>query len=259
MTMPDLPDDWASTRDTLQAYAQALTALPRAAGTPDDRWGHVAMSIGSKGISTAPTPLADGTDLVGMMDLTTHEVIIVAGDDTERIDMKTGPSSQSVGDAMLAVASRHGSDIGADRDRFGTSAGLFYEANHAEAFLAAAKFAAAALEEMNTSIPGEVAGPHLWPHGFDIATEWYSPLLITGDDSTASAQIAVGFYPSNESYFYANPWPYEDRWGEQPPVEGSTWHLEGWQGAVLPPNDLSRADIVAFGSAVHDLARDSLS
>lgn len=257
--MPQLPEDWADTRATLQAYSHALTAIPRAASTPDDRWDHVSMTVNSAGLVTAPAPLADGEDLVGTIDLTTHEIVITAGDDIRRFDITTGPSSRSIGDSMLSVAANHGSDIDAETDRFGSSDELPYDTDHAAAFLAAASFAVTAFEEMNASVSGEIAGPHLWPHGFDIATEWYSSKMVPYGDSEASAQIAVGFYPANESYFYANPWPYEESWGEQPPVEGSSWHLDGWQGAVLPPGGLTKADIKAFGTALHYLARDSLS
>ncbi len=257
--MPALPDDWADTRATLQAYGQALTAIPRAAGTQDDRWGHVSMTINATGLTTAQTSLSDGSDLVGVIDLTTHEIVITAGDDTQRIDISSGPSSRSVGEAMVAVAAEHGTNIDADTDRFGGTDDLPYDPTHATAFLAAALYVVAAFEELNSSVPGEVAGPHLWPHGFDIATEWYSHKLVSHGDSEASAQIAVGFYPANDSYFYANPFPFEESWSESPLVSGSTWHLDGWQGAVLPPEQVSRATIVAFGTAVHDLARETLS
>lgn len=259
MTMPQLPADWEDTRTTLQAYAQALTAIPRAAGTPDDRWNHVAMTVDLNGLVTAPTPLADGTELTGTIDLVTNDVVFVAGDDVERIDIGGGPSSLSIGEAMLAVAARHGSDIEADRDRFGNSNPLPYNAEDASAFFASVSYVDAAFQEMNASLTGEIDGPHLWPHGFDIVTEWYSDKQVPFGDGEASAQIAVGFYPANESYFYANPWPYEESWGETPPFEGSSWHLEGWQGAVIPPSGMTTDDIVGFGKSVHDLAKDALS
>ncbi len=258
MTLPSLPEDWESTRTTLQAYGQALTAIPRAAGTPDDRWTHVAMQVGSNGLRTAQTPLADGTELVASIDLTRHQIVITAGEDVEQLDIIPGPSPASVGELMLAVASRHGSEIDVDRERFGGSDPLPYDAGHAEAFRAAATYVAHAFRKMNESVPGEVTGPHLWPHGFDIATEWYSTKRVPHGESDASAQIAVGFYPAGESYFYANPWPFEDAWGDKPPVEGATWHLDGWQGAVLDPGGVDEADIVAFGAAVHELAREAL-
>jgi hypothetical protein len=217
------------------------------------------MTIDSVGLVSAPTPLADGSDLVATIDLIAHEIVISAGDDVERIDISGGPSPLSIGEALLAAASRHGSDIDADKERFSNSEQLSYDSDHASAFFAAATYASAAFEEMNASIPGEIDGPHLWPHGFDIVTEWYSTKMVPYGDSEARAQIAVGFYPANESYFYANPWPYEESWGEVPPYEGSTWHLEGWQGVVIPPVGMSRSDIVAFGTSVHNLAREALS
>jgi hypothetical protein len=259
MTMPQLPADWEDTRTTLQAYAQALTAFPRAAGTPDDRWNHVAMKVNTFGLVTAATPLADGTELIGTIDFVTDEVEIAAGDDVHRIDMTTGPSSLSVGEAMLAAAARHGSDIEIDRDRLGGTDQLPYNSADAEAFFASISYVNAALEEMNASLSGEIDGPHLWPHGFDIVTEWYSTRKVPYGDSEAAAQIAVGFYPANESYFYANPWPYEEAWGEEPPFGGSTWHLEGWQGVVIPPDGMTTEAIAGFGASVHDLAKASLS
>lgn len=259
MTMPDLPADWASTRSTLQAYGQAITALPRAAGVPDGRWSHVSMTVSPTGLVSAPTPLGDGTELVGMIDLSSHEIVLSAGDHTMRTEIISGPSSRSIGEAMISMASQHGSDIEVETDRFGGSDELPYDADHATAFHAAALVAVAAFEEMNLSVPGETTGPHLWPHGFDIATEWYSANMVPHGDGEASAQIAVGFYPSNDSYFYANPWPFEESWAESVPVEGGSWHIEDWQGLVLPAKDLSKADIVALGTAVHQLARDTLS
>ncbi|MEN8041566.1 MAG: DUF5996 family protein, partial [Actinomycetota bacterium] len=257
--MPKLPDDWQDTRSTLQAYGQALTAFPRAAGIADDRWTHVAMGVTSTGLVASPTPLADGEELTTSIDLVEHRIVVQAGEDVEHLDISGGPSPADIGNAILAIADKHGSTIDVDPDRIAGSETLPYDREHAERFLAAATYAANAFGEMNGAVSGEVTGPHLWPHGFDIATEWYSDKLVPYGDSEAPAQIAVGFYPANESYFYANPWPFEDAWAEKPPVEGSTWHLDGWQGAVLDPEGVDGADIVAFGSSVHELARDSLS
>ncbi|MDK1019601.1 MAG: DUF5996 family protein [Actinomycetota bacterium] len=258
MLMPQLPDEWDETRGTLQAYSQALTALPRAAGDPNDRWTHVAMRVAPNGLVTAPTRLADGEDLIGIIDLAVHEVILQVGDDVDRIDMTEGPSASTIGEAALTIAARHGSTIEVDRERFAGSDAREYEPGHARAFLSAATFVSGAFSEMNASVPGEVTGPHLWPHGFDIATEWFSPMRVPFGESEASAQIAVGWYPQGDGYFYANPWPFQDAWGETPVLDGTDWHLDGWQGAVLDSAGVTRSEIVAFGLAVHDLARERL-
>lgn len=259
MSLPAFSGDWEQTRTTLQAHSQALTAIPRAAAAADDRWAHVAMQIGSDGLTTVPTPLSDGSSLVGTIDLVGHRIVISSGDDIEEIALEPGPSSVLIGDMMLAVASRHETEITVDRSRFGTIDDLRYDAAHAEQFLAAAVFVRDALSEMNDSVVGEVTGPHLWPHGFDIATEWYSERTFPLGDTSAPGQIAVGFYPAGEPYFYANPWPFEDEWSKHPPTGTATWHLEDWQGAVLEAGAVETSDIVSFGLAVHALAHGSLA
>ena len=259
MTMPQLPVDWEATRATLQAYSQALTAIPRAAGIPDDRWTHVALKIVPNGLKAAPTPLADGSSLVATIDLVSHEVVFEAGDDVERIDLRFGPAPVAIGEAIVAFAARHGSTIDADRERFADTETRTYVSDHGAAFLSTAVFVDSAFCELNESVPGEVTGPHLWPHGFDIATEWFSPVRVPHGDSEASAQIAVGWYPAGDGYFYANPWPFQEAWGETPVLEGARWHLDGWQGAVIDSAGVDHAKLVAFGRAVHDLAREALS
>lgn len=259
MTMPRLPNEWDPTRTTLQAYSQALSAFPRAAGVADDRWTHVAMTIVSNGLVATEVPLSDGLGMVTTIDLVKHEILVEAGSDVERIDLLDGPSVSSVGASVLGFAERHGTVIEADTDRFSGTDTLVYVPEHAEVFLAAAKYVDAAFRLMNASLTGEVTGPHLWPHGFDIATEWYSPVRVPSGDGDASAQIAVGWYPADDGYFYANPWPFTEAWSDEPVIEGSTWHLENWQGAVVDADGIERSHIVAFGLAVHELARESLT
>lgn len=259
MTMPQLPSEWEPTRATLQAYGRALTAFPRAAGVANDRWTHVAMTIDSSGLRSAAVPLSDGSELITRMDLVTHEIVLEAASDVERISLLNGPSPSSIGDAVLAFAANHGTTIDVDADRFSGRETLEYRAEHAAAFLEAATFVADAFRTMNRSIDGEVTGPHVWPHGFDIATEWFSPVKVPYGDDEASAQIAIGWYPAAGGYFYANPWPFDESWSATPVYEGSTWHLEDWQGAVLPADLADKVSIVAFGKAVHDLAAPSLS
>jgi len=221
------------------------------------------MDIDDSGLVAAPTPLADGTELVSTIDLRAHEIVITAGDTVERIDMTTGPSPQSVGEAVLRVASSHGSTINADAARYEDESVQEYDADHAAAFLAVATSVVEALDAINASVPGEVTGPHLWPHGFDIATEWYSDKMVDYDGTPTSAQIAVGWYPTGDAYFFANPWPFEDSLVETELPHGAIWNTEGWYGAKLNVADVDPASgvetVVSLGNAVHAAARDSLA
>ncbi|MCL1595001.1 MAG: hypothetical protein M3132_11685, partial [Actinomycetia bacterium] len=103
MSIEQLPGDWEPTRVTLQRYAHAVTAFPRAGAPSHPRWAQVAMDFDSHGLLAAGVPLADGTELVSRIDLKTHEVVITAGDTIETIDMTSGPSPRSVGSKILEV------------------------------------------------------------------------------------------------------------------------------------------------------------
>ncbi|MCL1597550.1 MAG: DUF5996 family protein [Actinomycetia bacterium] len=262
MSIESLPQDWGATRETLQRYAHALTALPRAGAPAHPRWAHVAMGIGPRGLLTTSTPMADGTELVSMLDLVENEIIVTAGDTRHVIDMSAGPSPKSVGDAVAAVATAHGSSIDVDEDRYSDDSEQEYDAAHAAAFLAVASSVVVAFDEINASVEGEITGPHLWPHGFDIATEWYSPKIVDYEGTPTNAQIAIGWYPAGEAYLYANPWPFDDGFTAAELPEGAVWNTEGWFGAKIAVSDLDRDSahqtVVAFGTRVHETAHGAL-
>lgn len=263
MTIEQLPTAWEPTRETLQKYAHAVTALPRAGATADPRWAHVAMDLDESGFVTIPVPLDDGTDLVSRIDLVNHQIVISAGDTSESIDLTAGPSPKGVGERILAVSVAHGSDIDVDTERYADGGMQTYDRRHAEAFWGVASSVAEAFTAINESIEGEITGPHLWPHGFDIATEWYSPKVVEYAGTRASAQIGVGWYPAGEAYFYANPWPFEDSWADVELPGGAVWNTQGWYGAKLVVADINSDSgietVVELGTVVHDTSRASLS
>ena len=263
MSITTLPAGWEPTRATLQKYAHAITALPRASAPAHPRWSQVALDIAPDGLVSAATPLADGSELVSTIDLSDHQIVITAGDSTKVFDLAAGPSPLEVGDAIVSMAAEHGSSIDVDVSRYADSDTQEYERAHGSAFVDVAASVAEAFETINADIDGEVTGPHLWPHGFDVATEWFSDMVVDYDGVPTSAQIAIGWYPAGDAYFYANPWPFDDAWTAAPLPEGAIWNTEGWYGALLAmadvPQDRAKERVVALGTAVHDAAHDALS
>jgi hypothetical protein len=263
MQMPQISPTWEPTRLTLQKYAQALTAAPRSAAEPSDRWTHVSMHPAPNGFSTVPIALGDGTTLVSTIDVENHQIVIAAGSDSRTIDLRTGPSPLSVGETVAAIASEHGTDVNADTSRYEDAEAQTYDPADATSWLENSRWLVDTIAAINTAVSGEVTGPHMWPHGFDVATEWFSAKTVDFNGTETSAQIAIGFYPAGDAYFYMNPWPFDESWADTDLPGAATWHTEGWQGAKLMASDLgddSDSDVVvALAAAVHDLARDSLS
>lgn len=259
MGIAPLPPGWDITRGTLQRYSHALTAFPRAGAPQQPRWHHVAMEPTDRGLRAAPTPLADGTELTSEIDLVDHRIVARAGDDEVTIALGEGKSPVAVAEAIGELAERHGSIFDIDPDRVNDTTDQTYDPAHGSAFLVAARAAVEAMTALNAGLDGEVAGPHLWPHGFDIATEWYSERTVDYDGGDANAQIAMGWYPIEDAYLYVNPWPFEDSFAEQDLPGGASWHRSTWEGAKRDvTSEISVADATALARRIHDIAADSL-
>ncbi|HSJ71039.1 MAG TPA: DUF5996 family protein [Acidimicrobiia bacterium] len=261
MQISDLPEQWEETRSSLQKYAQALTAFPRAGAPPEPRWGHVAMIPTPSGFAASPTPLIDGSELTSRLDLDDHLIRVNAGTDELVVPLTEGWAPTRLATAIQRLASQRGTEVAIDDERVSDTEVQPYDRAAGAAFAASAHAAIEAMIRVNTAIRGEIAGPHLWPHGFDIATEWFSPKVVDYEGSDANAQIAMGWYPARSSYLYVNPWPFDETFAAIPLPAGAVWHRDGWHGAKLDiPADgsVSVEDAVALGLAVHAIAGEAL-
>lgn len=259
MEIAPLPAGWDTTRSTLQKYAHALTAFPRAVAPSDPRWTHVSMNPSDSGLVAASVPLGAGTTLESELDLVEHRIVVRAGGDRIEVSIAEGPSPVAVAEQIAALAAEQGSLIPIDRQRVSDTAGLRYDAEHAAAFLASTRAVVAAMEALNETLTGETTGPHLWPHGFDVATEWYSDSLVDHDEIKANAQIAMGWYPTEQAYLYVNPWPFDDTFTAADLPNGAVWHTDGWYGAMQEITEpVAIEEATALGRAVHDIAGDRL-
>jgi hypothetical protein len=261
MRLEALPEPWLDTRETLQRYAMAMTAFPRAGAEKHPHWSHVAMDPIPGGFTAMATPLADGATLGSILDLHRHRIIVTAGEHSLVFDLTTGPSPRSIGTGMLGLVDRHGGGIAVDEGMFAETSRQTYDAHLTTAFITAAEVAVAALDEVNDDLEGEVHGPHLWPHGFDVATEWISPTIVDDGESTAHAQITTGWYPGAESYVYVNPWPFSETFTSIELPHGASWNTDGWFGAKLAvPREggLSTGAIADVARSVHHRTARSL-
>lgn len=261
MSLPPLPSDWEPTRLSLQKYAQAISAAPRAGADPDPRWSHVSLHPvrtpgGIEAFTSAPVPLDEGAQLVSTFDVLAGSVVVAAGDDFETFVLADGPSPKSIGAAIEGLLRSHGATIDVDSDRYADDNTQRYTEAHAFAWFENTAWVTSVLDELNAGLDGETSGPHIWPHGFDVATEWFGTRVV--DDEGSNAQIAVGFYPAGDPYFYANPWPFNDAWVNETPPHGAVWNTEGWFGVKLDATALTgkndRGAVLDVARFVHAIA-----
>ncbi len=195
MILPPLPDPLTPTLDALHGFAKVLGAVVREHAPPRPHWWHLGLVVRPDGLATVPVPLPGGGAMAVRLDPA-----------AARVDARS-----SRGDA-LSVDLRGATpvDLAAELAQFDEECGLGPELDRsripegavdpdwdvAAAYMAVLVDVAEALERRR-SVLGAAAGPLVvWPHGFDLAFEWFGTRQVPGDDGEpAPAQLNLGFSP----------------------------------------------------------------
>lgn len=261
------------TRQTLQLYSRVVAAVPRTYGKFHPRWWHVSLKVQPDGLITDPVALPDGGGLRLKMDLAAHQIVLMAsGERVAAFGMAEGTSSSAMGDKVLDEVARLGLKGEVDRARFENPEPRAYDTDMVGNFITALLSADRIFKEHRSTLPGEPGPVQLWPHGFDLAFEWFGTRVEVyeegGERQESPAQLNLGFFPGSpetEPYFYSNPWPFEgDELLDQALPEGASWHTNGWQGTILP-YDALEADpeaeqrLLAYAKRVYELSAPTLT
>ncbi len=249
MTVTPFPAAWKGTRGVLHSYVRAAGSLARDHAAPEPFWGHRGLRVGTDGLAAAPVPLGDGRDAVVRLDLAGGVAALVVGESEVRWRLEeTAPAALAAG--LAAEASRHGVTAAIPEGLGGdTLAGLLGDA---ATFWSILRSASDALDAAAAPLPGWAAPQRFWPHGFDLSLVWFGGEgPPTGAAADAASRITIGFDPTTEPYFYANPWPFHARYTECTLPEGASWHTAGWHGTILPHEGATAASLTGLVAAVH--------
>lgn len=266
---PTLPDDWEATRATLHAYAHGVGAIARVHGIAHPKWWHISLKVNPGGLRTESIPLPDGGTVDLRMDLRHHHVVLEASSgDSTTISMTEGLTGTEFGDRVAAAASALGLAGDYDRAKFENDEPRDYSPAAAETFFDALVNVETTMQRHRATLGSNVGPIQVWPHGFDLAFEWYGTRVEVheeeGEKNEIPSQLNFGFYPAGRAYFYSNPWPFEkDALMEVPLPSGAKWTTEGFEGSILYYDQLAgdpeAADkLLAYAKAVHDAAAPTL-
>ncbi|MEE9227518.1 MAG: DUF5996 family protein [Acidimicrobiia bacterium] len=269
--LPALPEDWETTRATLHAYAQAIGVVPRAHAAAHPKWWHVSLTVQPDGLVTEDMALPDGGTFNVRLDLKSHAVVVEAGDGrSTALSMTEGATGTQMGDRVIAAVAELGLEGDYNREKFEDEDPREYDPAAGEAFLQAVNTVNEVFEQHRASLSGDVGPVQLWPHGFDLATEWLGTRVEKyeeeGQVTEYPSQLNLGFFPGSERpYFYSNPWPFEgDKLTSEPLPHGAQWHTEGWEGSILYYDQLqgdpdAATKLAEYARAVFDLAAPTLT
>lgn len=266
---PDL-NDIEPTRKTLHLYAAAMGAVPRAHAVPHPKWWHISLKVRPDGLVTNAMPIPGGGSFALRMDLLKHQVVLFTnrGQHTT-LDMQAGLTGTQFGDQLLAAVGEVGLTGDYARDKFTDDTARAYNPEAASRLFTALVNVDQLFKKHRASLTGEASPVQIWPHGFDIAFDWFGTRTVEheedGQVTSYPSQLNLGFYPGEpEPYFYSNPWPFEkDQLVDRPLPHGARWHLEGWEGTYLPYADLAGKpdagdQLLNFAGQVYEIASPTL-
>ncbi len=241
-SFPDLSlQSWRPTRDTVQAYAEVLSAVRKAMAPREKHWWNISLQVTAAGLTTTPMPA--GERVVGLLlSLVDHRLDIVTNRG-ERADIELrGQTATVFCDAVLSALDRMDIKPTIDRAPFGAMGAGNYDKTAVARFWQVLPSVDAALKRLKSEHRGESGAVQFWPHHFDVALLMFSGRRVPGtdpaDEEAADENMNFGFLPGDEGiaqpYFYATAYPTPSGFAGARLPEGAHWHTEGWTGAVLP-------------------------
>jgi hypothetical protein len=261
---PTISFEYEPTRATLHAYSKAIGAVARAHGIAHPKWWHLSLNVRPDGLVSDPLPVPTG-DVIGIvMDIVRGRVVVRStGGGEDSFDLAAGMTGTDMGEALIAAVGRLGLEGPVDRSRFEDNAPREFDPAAATAYLRAFTAAATVLERHRLTLGDRVGPVQVWPHGFDIAFEWFGTATTITDGKEAPAQLNLGLFPGGDPYFYSSPWPFDENLLDVALPAGARWNTEGWQGAMLPYAEVAGAAdgferVAAFARAVHAAAAPTL-
>jgi hypothetical protein len=262
-------DGFEPTRQTLHKYSQAMGVVPRAHAAFHPQWWHISLRVTERGLKTAVMPLPDKETFWLEMDLRRRQISLQTSDGrSQTFSMTAGLTGTAMGNAILTAVARLGLAGKYAHEKFESDEPRVYDPAEAEKFFTALTNAYHIFEAHRVTLPGKTGPVQVWPHGFDLSFEWFGSRVERheehGEVKELPSQINLGFYPGHEPYFYSNPWPFDgDQLLNQPLPAGASWHINGWQGSILPYRELvgdenAATRLRAYARAVFDLASPAL-
>ncbi len=244
--------------------------VPRALGIAHPKWWHISLKVDPRGFRTDNVRIPGGGVARILMDLLDHEAVVeTSTGERHGIPMSDGLTGTEFGDRLVAMMETLGVAAEYERTKYTNGDAREYDASKATQFFRAMAAVSQIFAEHAASLDGTVGPVQVWPHGFDLAFEWFGTRVESyeedGETVDYPSQLNLGFYPGGRPYLYSNPWPFEaDELLDKPLPVPARWHTDGWEGTQLFYDEISDRDdadqlIRDFAKAVFDLAAPTLT
>ncbi|MDJ0710088.1 MAG: DUF5996 family protein [Woeseiaceae bacterium] len=266
------PSSIDGTRKAVHAYARVAGAWSKALRKKRKHWWHASMRPSLYGLTTGV--IYGKTDFEIEVDLANSQLCVrtCSSQVGERL---TGQSSSRIAETVSNALRAAGFD---PDDAVSTGAVVSddeyptYSADQANLMHRALGSIAAVLEDFRATIREEKSPIQVWPHHFDLSMIWLPGPKVPGQDVAneeyADKQMNFGFAFGDEAipepYFYVTAYPLPDSLPNEPLPDGTVWHSDGFDGAVLKYRELTTmqdpaAYLIDMWTGLLEAARGQLS
>lgn len=233
--------DWDDTQETLHAYAKVLGAI-RGTFTPErPRYQHISLRLYTSGLTTTPIPHPSdpNRNFSLSLDLRNHYVLLNTSEgEVEQTRISEGLSANQLFDRLKSQLKKIGVKGRISKKKFASDMPRNYAIDEGERYFSALSQIGRVFEQFRMGLPGDKDPLQLWPHHFDLSFVLMGQKMKHTVEGDFPTQITFGFAPPDQgvsdSYFYVNPFPFDDKFTSKSLPDGGVWHTAIWQGAMLP-------------------------
>ncbi|MCH7772828.1 MAG: hypothetical protein IH784_00260 [Bacteroidetes bacterium] len=241
---PLILKDWRETRDTLQKYAQMISAIREKMSIPHPHWWHISLRVSDRGLTTTPIPKdknTPGQTFEIILDLKNHHLIIESNfREAKRIKL-TGQSLCALCEETCSLLTDIGVVLPIDKEKFADGKSGKYDENAATDYWTALKEINRITNKFRSELSGERSPVQLWSHHFDLSMSWFSGRLVPGKDpddaESSKEQMMFGFSTGDDTitdaYFYITAYPLPEGLSNLKTPKDSRWNSKGFQGEIM--------------------------
>lgn len=241
--------EFSKTRNTLQLYAQLLSAVKGKYVPHQKNWEEFSLKTYAKGFTTGPIPIETDNGIEALdlnLNLIEHKLKLFFGDKRDEIDLH----KNNIVDFTKVLSNKlssYGINEFQPEEKFLAKDELIYDENEGRKLWNTFRQIYFLLLEFRGSTLLETSNINFWAHHSDMALLVFSSKIIDGKDQhdwdNSREQMNFGFSSGDQRvgqpYFYVTAYPFDEKLFEINLPDFARWQKEGWKGVVVELDKLT--------------------
>lgn len=245
--------EFSQTRNTIQIYAQLLSALKGKLVPHQKNWEEFSLKTYAKGFTTGPIPVETENGLEALdlnLNLIENKLKLFFRNKRDEIDLHQS-NIKSFTDKVVEKINNYGITEFEPEEKFFSEDELIYDEAEVKKLWNTFRQIYFLLLEFRGSTLYETSSINFWAHHSDMALLVFSGKIIEGKDpqdwDNSREQMNFGFSSGDEGvgqpYFYVTAYPFDEKLFETDLPGFARWQKEGWKGVVVELDQLHKNSV----------------